>query len=134
MPERIQLKRTPGWRLGDAVVVTRATKYWGNPFRLTMLIGRDDPLRPYLEAAVAEVTHGVIDFTASHYGKICPATRKVAVVAFGLWLADQPELVAMARSLLTGRDLACVCPLPAEGKPDICHGAVWLEVANGGTP
>jgi hypothetical protein len=130
VPERIQLKRTPGWRLGDAVVVTRATRHWGNPFKLDRLTGRGDPLRPYLEAAVAEVAHGAIDFTASHYDLLCPATREVAVAAFRLWLAEQPELVAMARSLLRGRDLACVCPLPAEGEPDICHGAVWLEVAN----
>lgn len=35
MPERIQLKRTKGWRMPETTVkVDRSTK-WGNPFRVT---------------------------------------------------------------------------------------------------
>ena len=38
---------------------------------------------------------------------------------------------------LAGKNLACWCPLPAPGEPDICHAAVLLELANtteGNTP
>jgi hypothetical protein len=34
------------------------------------------------------------------------------------------------RRELGGRDLACWCPLPGPDQPDICHGAVLLEIAN----
>lgn len=35
------------------------------------------------------------------------------------------------RAELAGRDLACWCPLPEPGQPDICHAALLLEIANG---
>ncbi len=31
---------------------------------------------------------------------------------------------------LRGKNLACWCPLPEPGQPDICHAAVLLEIAN----
>ena len=34
------------------------------------------------------------------------------------------------REDLGGYDLACWCPLPAPGEPDLCHAAVLLEIAN----
>lgn len=34
------------------------------------------------------------------------------------------------RRELAGHDLACWCPLPEPGQPDICHAAVLLEIAN----
>lgn len=34
------------------------------------------------------------------------------------------------RAELAGKNLACWCPLPAPGEPDICHAAVLLRVAN----
>ena len=36
------------------------------------------------------------------------------------------------RYSLGGLSLACWCPLPAEGEPDICHARVLMELANGG--
>ena len=36
----------------------------------------------------------------------------------------------VARIDLRGKDLACWCPLPAEGEPDICHAAELLRIAN----
>jgi len=41
----------------------------------------------------------------------------------------QIDLIDVVREL-RGRDLACWCPLPKPGEPDICHGAVLLAVAN----
>jgi Domain of unknown function (DUF4326) len=37
---------------------------------------------------------------------------------------------AEIRAELGGRDLACWCPAPAEGEPDVCHGSVLLSLAN----
>ena len=31
---------------------------------------------------------------------------------------------------LRGKNLACWCPLPKPGEPDVCHAAVLLEIAN----
>jgi hypothetical protein len=36
----------------------------------------------------------------------------------------------VVRRELAGKSLACWCPLPAEGEPDICHAAVLLDIAN----
>lgn len=45
-------------------------------------------------------------------------------------LASRPDLLEGARRELAGRDLACWCPLPADGEPDLCHAALLLDVAN----
>lgn len=37
---------------------------------------------------------------------------------------------AWVRENLAGSNLACWCPLPIPGEPDICHAAVLLEIAN----
>lgn len=42
-------------------------------------------------------------------------------------------LAAIAAGALTGRDLACWCPLPEPGEPDHCHGRVLLRRANPAT-
>ena len=91
-PQRIQLRRVKGWcKPPDAVVVTRASKHWGNPFKVE-IYGRDEAIR-----------------------------------LFRLHLAEHPELVALARHELAGRDLACVCPLDQS-----CHADVWLAAVNDG--
>ncbi len=57
-------------------------------------------------------------------------TREAAVEAFRALLEGMPDLVAQARRELRGRSLACWCPLPAPGEPDVCHARVLIEVAN----
>lgn len=47
-----------------------------------------------------------------------------------LMLGKLPFSEADVRAHLRGWDLACWCPLPAAGEPDICHAAILLEVAN----
>lgn len=54
-----------------------------------------------------------------------PEGRAVAVARYGVWLAGRPDLVAEARRVLAGRDLACWCPV---GQP--CHADVLLRVVN----
>ena len=103
MPERIQLRRTKGWRMpADTVKVDRTTK-WGNPF----VIGKPGG---YYTAKVMDRRH-----------------------AWQLYRSAAPEnekLVTAARAELRGKNLACWCPLPSPGEPDMCHAAVLLEIVN----
>lgn len=105
-PTRLQLRRTKGWRLPlDAKKVDRTTP-WGNPFH----------------------THG------DGY----PMDKALAVQAFARHLAQHGSYVTshgvttigMIRAALRGKHLACWCPLPGEGEPDLCHAAVLLRIAN----
>lgn len=52
-------------------------------------------------------------------------TPEIAVGDFASYLLYQPRLVAAAREVLRGHDLACWCPLD---KP--CHADVWLRTVN----
>jgi hypothetical protein len=101
-PRRIRLQRTRGWRKpAGAVVVSRPTK-WGNPYRV-----------------------------GKHEGGL---TRSEAVSTFRsqLRFSNTAPFPAMRAALsdLRGKDLACWCPLPKDGQPDLCHGAVLMEIAN----
>src|SRR5215469_924154 len=108
MPERIQLKRTRGWRLPKgAVSVARPTR-WGNPFVIGTFIKRSDPLRPFLEHAILDVD-GVNVGSEDCFALIHPRNRTVAVRAYRLWLASQPDLIHRTRNELRGKDLACWC-------------------------
>lgn len=51
-------------------------------------------------------------------------TRDEAVDEYEKWLLAQPELVALVRAKLRGRDLVCWCA------PQRCHAEVLLKVAN----
>lgn len=108
MAERIQLKRTKGWRLPEgAVSVARPTR-WGNPF----VIGQE--LRyPFSEIFASPVRD-----------------REHAVEIFRAYAQITSGYAMVARIHLAGKSLACWCPLPAEGEPDICHAAVLMEIAN----
>lgn len=104
MPERVQLRRTKGWRMPpNTVSVARPTK-WGNLFE----VGKP---HPYCTAEEIEA------------GEPCarPLTAEECVELFrGLPFFDD-ELAA-----LRGKNLACWCK---PGAP--CHADVLLEKANG---
>lgn len=51
-----------------------------------------------------------------------------ALDAFVGDIAGDPELLERAYRELAGHDLACWCAPPAQGEPDLCHAAVWLDV------
>jgi hypothetical protein len=104
MPERIQRKRSKGWKMPDnTVYVGRPTK-WGNPF----VVGKRGGA---YTALVKDQRH---------------AWQLYRSIAF-----DNQRLVEAARAELRGKNLACFCPLPTEPyAPDCCHAAVLLEIAN----
>ena len=111
MPERIQRKRTKGWKMpADTVCVCRPGPF-GNPFTAKA-------------AEEAGYRNG----------------PEMAVIGFIKWLAGDPlykradidpgrDFILDNVALLRGKNLACWCPTD---KP--CHANVLLEMANGSLP
>lgn len=118
MPERIQQRRTKGWRLPLGAKSVARPSRWGNPFKATRYWGSQ-----------------VWTVVGPQYNPILRLdqleARKIAVEQFREWLPDhwrgRRGLIAVE---LRGLSLACFCPLPEPGEPDWCHAAVLLEIAN----
>ena len=112
--QRVQRRRTKGWRAPEgAIYVGRGTK-WGNPFQVVKV--------GYL--------WGVLDGGIS-----CSAhpTRGAAVIDAVERYRRLLDRHPVPLGALTGHDLMCWCPLvDAEGKRVPCHADVLLELANGG--
>jgi hypothetical protein len=106
-PERIQLKRSKGWRMPDNTVKIDRTTRYGNPFEVS-------------ETNTGWTIKGP-DFVRSGLPSKAEASL-TAVEAYRRWVqaGNAPDLTA-----LRGKKLACWCPL--EG---VCHGDVLLELAN----
>jgi len=116
LPQRLQLRRTKGWRKpGGAVVVARPGR-WGNPWVVHQHGERcgEDLLRCPVHSADS------------------PADAVRLYRHAVLWpVTGQPEVPTPdeIRDELAGHDLACWCP---PGQP--CHADFLLELANGGEP
>jgi hypothetical protein len=111
MPQRIQLRRTKGWRKPEgAIVVARPTK-WGNPFKVDgrRILYRGVELWGGFPTSEAAVAH--------------------AVKSFRWQIINHPNVTGFTvddvRRELRGHDLACWCPPSAP-----CHADVLLELAN----
>lgn len=117
-PQRIQRKRTKGWRMPpNAIYVGRGTK-WGNPFRVG---------QPITAPIFGGVTINGVPL--SRQGVV--EDREHAVELFQWWLlTEAPYTEEDIRRELAGRDLACWCPPPEPGQPDHCHAALLLAIAN----
>jgi hypothetical protein len=124
VPERIQLRRAKGWRLGtNARAVTRP-HYYGNPYRVGdyYIVGATLPF-PVPTARGQEGTAG------PGLQVVRCASAEQAVVWFRPWAEHALEPAKL--ELLRGLDLACWCPLADEaGNPAPCHANVLLELAN----
>jgi hypothetical protein len=129
MPERIQRRRTKGWRMPDgAVYVGRPTK-WGNPW----VVGNPGLF-------IGEISEDQLDVA------VCPVAAMQVYQSWLLgnwplllppgltmegWRGARRYLAARRRAILDslpdlrGRDLVCWCPLDAH-----CHADVLLELAN----
>lgn len=110
-PQRIQLRRTKGWRKPEGAIVVARPSRWGNPYRIPSCIeeGFATP-----EAARARV---VADFEGDLIAAIEHPWRQS--------LPIEIRNIADALPELRGRDLACWCPLDQP-----CHADVLLELAN----
>ena len=111
MPERIQLRRTKGYRKPEgAVVVSRPTR-WGNPFVSTDPARAVDLYRRWLTTGNCDVMIG--------------GDTGLSLAYLPSW--NHADTLRMRlREELRGRDLACWCRLD---RP--CHADVLLELANG---
>ena len=107
MPERIQLRRTKGWRKPDGAIVVARPTSWGNPWR------------------VGSTTWTVLPGGAINREPHDPLTVEQAIESYRNSVTHDPAYVATIREKLGGRDLACWCPLDQP-----CHADVLLEIAN----
>lgn len=112
-PQRVQLRRTKGWRLPQGTVSVARPSIYGNPFTIEKAI---------------EIGYAKAD-----------TARAFVVEVFGEWLASSPHqdrwwqgpesdqrraAIQAAIPRLRGKNVACWCPL---NQP--CHGDVLLELA-----
>lgn len=105
MPERIQRKRTTGWRMPEGAIYVGRPTIWGNPFRAERFAG----------GWCVPVPGGEITFATEE------EARTETVAAY----RDMLPYFGLDLSRLRGHDLACWCPPDAP-----CHGDVLLELAN----
>lgn len=106
-PQRIQLKRTKGWRMPANTVKVDRTSKFGNPFSL-----KEYRETGYAGDDLSALTVCVAAFKAWMEGK--------HHWAHGSNMPPPPDV-----SSLRGKNLACWCK---PGSP--CHADVLLEIAN----
>jgi hypothetical protein len=107
VPERIQLRRTKGWRIPPGAVSVARPGRWGNPFRVGDNL--EFPFSEMFGPAVRDRAHAVLIFAA------------YAQITCGYAL--------LVRRELAGKSLACWCPLD-----DWCHRSVLMAIADGQNP
>lgn len=112
-PQRIQLRRTAGWRKPEGCIVVARPTVYGNPY----IVG---------EAVAVRHNGNMSDFMVT--GLDLAITRPLAVALFIAYLEANPGWRDQQARELAGADLACWCPL---GAP--CHADVLLEIANSGS-
>ena len=106
MPERIQLKRSKGWRMPQNTQKVDRTTKWGNPF----VVGR----------------HGTAARCVELFARLC--SGQIAISTSKECVAEQQKFLEHAKTNireLQGKNLACWC---RNGNP--CHADVLLTWAN----
>ena len=137
MPDRIQLSRARGWRKPPGSVVVSRPSLWGNMFKVGALCQEPGPWKcpavPYAGFGLPGTYTGYDVMNEPfpyQVRKVRDRADAVALFAAYIRFHDDEWPPEGIRRALAGRDLACWCPLPAEGEPDICHAAVLLKIAN----
>lgn len=106
-PVRIQRKRTKGWKMPpNTVSVTRPGR-WGNPYTIK---------------GAREAGYGG---TEKQIAEWCVECFRDAVSGKLMFAQPVPKVDEIRRDL-TGKNLACFCPLDQP-----CHADVLLELASG---
>lgn len=115
MPERIQRKRTAGWRMPEGAIYVGRPSRWGNPWVVHI---HNSSCGPELLACPDYIADDRVD----------AATKYRHAVLYPL--AGQPPVPTPddIRAELRGHDLACWCPLD-----QACHADVLLAIANSTT-
>ncbi|MEU9014282.1 DUF4326 domain-containing protein [Streptomyces sp. NPDC048479] len=120
-PERIQRKRTAGWKANGAKYVGRGTQ-WGNPWAVAKT-------RKGWAVNWAGQGQARPDWTANTDSR--HAAHVMAVGLYREFIKATVGYAVRARVELAGRDLMCWCPLvDDDGAPVPCHASVLLQLAN----
>lgn len=149
IPQRVQLRRTPGWRKPENTISVARPSKFGNPFvvgktqiRLPALDGSDwehegrlhktpgerHPYVRHIDGRDVITWHQVETATAAQCVEMY---REYITGRTGRLDYRHPDLTAVIRTELAGRNLACWCPLVDEdGQPFPCHADVLLAIAN----
>lgn len=124
MPQRLQRRRTKGWKKPPGSICVDRSTHFGNPFNWKYLGSRAKAVtyfRRWLKGTLSQTK--LWEALAEHDHPVAALHRLVALNVYRQnLLARLPEL--------RGRDLACYCPLPEPEKPDHCHAVVLIEWAN----
>ena len=113
MPQRIQRKRSKGWRMPEGAVYVGRPTIWGNFYRIE---------------AEPDGTFTIMDDYNSRTFWCCPSmeqARKIATEAFRVAIIRWMKQPGISLDELRGKDLACWCPLDQP-----CHADVLLKLAN----
>ena len=117
MAERIQRKRTKGWKMPpNTVSVTRPGK-WGNRWKVGDIVQRFSKEKICETFTIENNAQAVACFREDIEGHLAnPKAEKI---------------MRAALEELRGKNLACFCPLVDQlGNYSPCHADVLLEIAN----
>jgi hypothetical protein len=115
-PQRIQLRRTKGWRKpAHTKVVSRPAK-WGNPWKVVRSGGTWDVVGPGPDLVRVRREDAILDAVALY---------RDWITGHGVHHSIGELRAACVSNDLRGFDLACWCPLDQP-----CHADVLLELAN----
>lgn len=124
MPQRIQLRRTKGWRKPEGVIVVSRPTKWGNPWSVERQPECPWSVHTWSDFAQAALPTGPWAFWCRGTETQCRA-RAVAEYRAALTGGKLRVDAATVRGELAGHDLGCWCPPDA-----VCHADVLLELAN----
>lgn len=111
MPQRLQRKRTRGWRMPEGAVCVTRPGPWGNPFENAF------EFRAWLTApqSIVTVLHYLLLSRSGVSTEKAEHRRQ--------WILEHlPEL--------RGKDLLCWCSVSECGREVQCHADVLLQLAN----
>lgn len=143
MPERIQRRRAPGWRMPEGAIYVGRPTWWGNPFDFRAAgfcwIALGYGFRGDADGRRAASVAAFRDWLTAPAGKVVVSYDQGVVLEAGGRKVDlgpratagRAPTIDEIRAELRGHDLACWCPLTLpDGSRCPCHADVLLELAN----
>lgn len=117
MPERIQRRRTLGWRMPDDAWYVGRPSIFGNPFTV----------KGAREAGYRGSDRHLQGWCVIRYRDWLAGTEPEGLV---IGLRDRRAQIIEAIPLLRGKDLACWCKIYDENGHWPCHADILLGLAN----
>ena len=114
-PQRVQRKRTKGWRMPEGAIYVGRPSVYGNPFAVGASFC----------GPTIRTVHDMADAVALFRYWLSLDVLNHLVWDSALIAAHVRIKAALALDEIRGRDLACWCPLD-----EPCHADVLLEIAN----